>query len=232
MENKEVIRCLIVDDEHPAIRLLSGYIKKTPGLELALQTTHPLEALAFIKKGLADLVFADVQMPDLTGIELIDAIKENQIKVILTTAYEEYALKSYEYDVIDYLLKPITFDRFSIAAAKAKQRILPSLPVFGNDYIMLKTEYRLQRVDFSTIFYIEALGDYVIFYTTLGKVMTLQRMKNMEELLPKDFLRIHKSYIVNINRIDFFEKGKIVINKKQLPVGETYKSAVKLKFGL
>lgn len=119
MESKQLIRCIVVDDEHPAIRLLSGYIKRTPGLELVLQTTSAAEALKAVTKGSADLVFLDIQMPEITGIEIMEVLKDNQTKVILTTAYSEYALEGYKYDVIDYLLKPITLERFLAAIAKA-----------------------------------------------------------------------------------------------------------------
>lgn len=232
MHNRQLIRCIVVDDEHPAIRLLSGYIKKTPGLELILQTTHAPEALEAVHKASADLVFLDIQMPEITGIELIESIKNNKTKVILTTAYPEYALEGYTYDVIDYLLKPITFERFLIAVAKAKQRMTHLLQVPCSGHLPVKTEYRVHKVDFVTIRYIEALGDYIVFYTTTGKLMTLERMKNMENLLPPDcFIRIHKSYIINIACISYLEKSKIVMEGVHLPIGDTYKDAVKRKLG-
>jgi two-component system LytT family response regulator len=159
METNGLIRCIVVDDEHPAVRLLSGYIKSIPGLKLVLQTTNASEALAAIENGWADLVFLDIQMPQMTGIELISAMKNHKPKVIFTTAYTEYALKGYQYDVIDYLLKPITFERFLVGIAKARQRIgsisSPQCP----GYLMIKTEYRLQKVDFASILYIESLGE-------------------------------------------------------------------------
>ncbi|MFA6249615.1 MAG: LytTR family DNA-binding domain-containing protein [Mucilaginibacter sp.] len=232
MENKQLIRCVVVDDEHPATRLLSGYIKRTPGLELILQTTSALEALGSITKGSADLLLLDIQMPEMTGIEMMELLKNNQAKVILTTAYMEYALEGYKYDVIDYLLKPITFDRFLVAVAKAKQRIGALLPQQCSGYLLLRTEYKIYKTDFSTILYIEGLGDYLIFYLTTGKLLTLERMKNIEQALPgKCFLRVHKSYIVNIRKIDYFEKCKVVIAGQHLPVGDTYKNAVKQKLG-
>lgn len=232
MENKQLIRCVVVDDEHPATRLLSGYIKRTPGLELILQTTSALEALKAITKGAADLILLDIQMPEMTGIELMELLKNNQAKVILTTAYTEYALEGYKYDVIDYLLKPITFDRFLVAVAKAKQRIGSPRPQQCSGYLLLRTEYKIQKTDFSTILYIEGLGDYLIFYLTTGKLLTLERMKNIEQTLPGEcFVRIHRSYIVNISKIDYFEKGKVVISGQHLPVGDTYKNAVKQKLG-
>jgi two-component system LytT family response regulator len=232
MDSKQLIRCIVVDDEHPAIRLLAGYVKKTPGLQLVLQTTNAPEALDAIEKGAADLVFLDIQMPEITGIELMEGIKNNETKVILTTAYAEYALEGYNHDVIDYLLKPITFERFLVAIAKVKQRMLYLLPTQCTGHLLIKTEYRLHKTDLATILYIEGLGDYLIIYTTTGKLMTLERMKTMESTLPLEcFIRIHKSYIVNIARIDYLEKSKVIIAGQHLPVGDTYKNAVKLKLG-
>jgi two-component system LytT family response regulator len=222
----------VVDDDHPATRLLSGYIKRTPGLQLVLQTTSSPEALAAINKGLADLVFLDIQMPDMTGIELIRSMKGGETKVIFTTAYTTYALDGFEYDVIDYLLKPITYERFLTSIGKARQRIAAARIQPCSGHLMLKTEYKVQRTDFSSILYIEGLGDYLVFYLSTGKLMTLERMKNMEQVLPPEcFLRIHKSYIINITRIEYFEKGRIVINGKSLPVGDTFRAAVRLKLG-
>jgi two-component system LytT family response regulator len=233
MESNRIIQCIVVDDEHPAVRLLSSYIKETPGLQLALQTTSALEALEAINKGSADLVLLNIQMPQMTDIELMKSVKNHQTKVIFTTAYTEYALEGYQYDVIDYLLKPITFERFLVAIAKTRQRIgsVPAQQCSG--YLLLKTEYKIHKTDFSDILYIEGLGDYLIFYLSTGKLMTLERMKNMEQILPDEcFIRTHKSYIVNINKIDYFEKGKIVVGRQYLPVGDTYKNTVKLKLGL
>ncbi|MGF7043000.1 LytR/AlgR family response regulator transcription factor [Mucilaginibacter lappiensis] len=232
MENNRLIRCIVVDDEHPAIRLLSGYIKRAPGLELILQTTSAAEALEAIRKKSADLILLDIQMPEITGIEIMESLKDNEAKVILTTAYAEYALEGYKYDVIDYLLKPVTFERFLVAIAKAKQRIGALLPQQCSGYLLLRTEYKIQKTDFSTILYIEGLGDYLIFYLTTGKLLTLERMKNIEQALPGEcFARIHKSYIVNISKIDYFEKAKIVIAGQPLPVGNTFKNIVKLRLG-
>jgi two-component system LytT family response regulator len=229
-----LIRCIVVDDDFPAVRLLAGYVKNTPGLELVLKTTDATEALAAITRGAADLVFLDIQMPKLTGIEVMESIRGSQTKVILTTAYPEFALKGYEHDVIDYLLKPVTFERFLTAVRKAKERLSGREHFSGpcTGHLMLKTEYRLQRTDHADILYVEGLGDYLVFYTVKEKIITLERMKHMEEMLPEAcFIRVHKSYIVNINRIDYLEKGKIIVGLKHLPVGETYRESVKERLG-
>lgn len=235
MENKMPIHCIVVDDEFLALKLIGGYVEQTAGLQLVLKTTNAIEAVEAIQNGRADLVFLDVQMPEITGIEVMRIIRNTEAKVILTTAYAQYALDGYEHDIIDYLLKPVTFERFLIAVNKAKARLsAPSIhkPEAVTDYIFVKTEYRLQKVALSSILYLEGLRDYIAFHTTNGKVLSLERMKNMDDVLPASFLRIHKSYIININNIDYVERGRIVINKEYLPVGETYKESVRNKLGI
>ncbi|HVU54885.1 MAG TPA: LytTR family DNA-binding domain-containing protein [Puia sp.] len=241
MTDSTPIRCIIVDDEPLAVALLADYVQKTPGLEVVLRTTHVLEALQAVQEGRADLLFLDIQMPELTGIQFMKIIRR-RCKVILTTAYTQYALEGYEHDVADYLLKPITLDRFMIAVEKAKERLgrgqgniqgsAPRVPD-PPDHLFIRTEYRIQRVDLSSIHYIEALRDYVAIHTDAGKILSLESMKHMEELLPEDqFIRIHKSYIIHRNKIDFLERGRVVIGKEYLPIGDTYKEKVRLKLGL
>ena len=234
MENKSSIRCIVLDDEYLAVKLLSGYVGRTAGLELALSTTDATEAIAAIQKGAADLIFLDVQMPEITGLELIRITRNWAAKVILTTAYTQYAINGYEHDIIDYLLKPITFERFLIAVHKAKARLQPLLKQeVYLDFLLIKTEYRLQKVPFSSILYLEALGDYIAFHTSQGKILSLERMKNMDEQLPeRNFLRIHKSFIINIDHINYIERGRIIINKEYLPVGETFKETVRKQLGI
>jgi len=234
MENKSLVRCIVLDDEYLAVKLLSGYVRQTAGLELVLGTINAMKATAAIQKGDADLIFLDVQMPEITGIELMRITRNSAAKVILTTAYTQYAIDGYEHDIIDYLLKPITFERFLIAVNKAKARLKPlAKQELSPDFLLIKTEYRLQKMPFFSILYLEALGDYIAFHTSQGKILSLERMKNMEEQLPqRNFLRIHKSYIINIDHIDYIERGRIIINKEYLPVGETYKEAVRRKLGI
>lgn len=219
------VRCIVVDDEPLAVELLADYIGKTPGLQLVLKTTHVLDALQSVQEGKADLLFLDIQMPELTGIQFMK-IMRNACPVILTTAYAEYALEGYEYDVVDYLLKPVTFERYMVAVEKAKKRLekVEHIVQEPTSHIFIKTEYRIQKIDLADILYIESLRDYIAIHTEKEKIMSLESLRNMEETLPaNNFIRIHKSYIINKNKIEFLERGKVVINKQYLPVGETYR---------
>ena len=225
--NKPVrLRTIVVDDEPLAMQLIADYVRKTPGLELVFHTTKVLEALQWVQEGKADLVFLDIQMPELTGIQFMKIVR-NSCQIIITTAYSEYAVEGYEYDVVDYLLKPVTFERFLIAVNKAmaKSTVVQSqnVPVQPS-YIFVKSEYRVQKINLADILYIEALRDYIAIYTSAAKILSLDSMKNMEAMLPeKEFIRIHKSYIINRSKIDFIERGKVVIGKNYLAVGETYR---------
>jgi Response regulator of the LytR/AlgR family len=163
-------------------------------------------------------------MPELTGIQFLKQIDTN-CKVIFTTAYSEYALESYQFDVIDYILKPVTYERFLASIDKYKRLVFNGQDSkIEPESIFIKTEYRIQQVNLSSVLFIEAKRDYLAFHTTEGKIMTLDSLRNMEQLLPsKRFIRIHKSYIINIGKIEFIERGKIVINQVYLPVGDYYK---------
>jgi len=232
-----MIRCLVVDDEPLALHILEDYIGKVPFLELVKATTNPIEALTLVQDGNIDLVFLDVQMPELTGIQFL-RIANGKTKVILTTAYSQYALEGYELDVVDYLLKPIAFDRFFKSAQKAQSIIQPSVkqavvePVqqvqqqqdFSSDFIFVKSEYKIQKVYLHQILFIEGLKDYISIFTATERIITLQNMKKMEDTLPdKHFVRVHKSYIVALNKIDSIERSRIFIGDKIIPVGDTYR---------
>jgi two-component system LytT family response regulator len=229
-----MIRCLIVDDEPLALHILEDYISKVPFMELIKSTTNPIEALTLVQEGNIDLVFLDVQMPELTGIQFL-RIANGKTKVILTTAYPQYALEGYDLDVVDYLLKPIAFDRFFKAAQKAQGIIQPSKVVvpeqvqqqqndFLSDFIFVKSEHKIQKVYLHQILFIEGLKDYISIFTTTERIITLQNMKKMEDTLPeKHFIRVHKSYIVALNKIDSIERSRIRIGDKIIPVGDTYR---------
>ncbi|MFI5162194.1 MAG: LytR/AlgR family response regulator transcription factor [Sphingobacteriales bacterium] len=230
-----MIRCLVVDDEPLALHILEDYISKMPFLSLVKATTNPIEALQLVQEGGIDLVFLDVQMPELTGIQFL-RIANGKAKVILTTAYSQYALEGYELDVIDYLLKPIAFDRFFKSVQKAQTIIQPSSKPeakqetsapqndFLSDFIFVKTEHKIQKVYLNDILFIEGLKDYISIFTPAERIITLQNMKKMEDALPeKHFIRVHKSYIVSINKIDSIERSRIFIGDKIIPVGDTYR---------
>jgi two-component system LytT family response regulator len=230
-----MIRCLIVDDEPLALHILEDYMSKIPFLQLVKATTNPIEALTLVQEKSVDLVFLDVQMPELTGIQFL-RIANGKAKVILTTAYPQYALEGYELDVIDYLLKPIAFDRFFKAVQKAQAVLQPAAkPVqaepahqpqqdFLSDFIFVKTEHKIQKVYLNDILFIEGLKDYISIFTSAERIITLQNMKKMEDALPeKHFIRVHKSYIVSINKIDSIERSRIFMGDKIIPVGDTYR---------
>jgi len=234
-----MIRCLVVDDEPLALHIIEDYINKIPFLQLVKATTNPIEALTLVQDGGVDLVYLDVQMPELTGIQFLK-IANGKAKVILTTAYPQYALEGYELDVIDYLLKPIAFDRFFKSAQKAQGIINPTQknqstetpqPIqqapqsdFQSDFIFVKTEHKIQKVYLHDIMFIEGLKDYISIFTEEERIITLQNMKKMEDALPeRHFVRVHKSYIVALNKIDSIERSRIFIGDKIIPVGDTYR---------
>lgn len=234
-----MIRCLIVDDEPLALHILEDYISKIPFLQLVKATTNPIEALTLVQEKQVDLVFLDVQMPELTGIQFL-RIANGKAKVILTTAYPQYALEGYELDVIDYLLKPIAFDRFFKSVQKAQAVLQPAAAPAPapqqdhapqpkqqdllSDFIFVKTEHKIQKVYLNDILFIEGLKDYISIFTPQERIITLQNMKKMEDALPeRHFIRVHKSYIVSINKIDSIERSRIFIGDKIIPVGDTYR---------
>ncbi len=226
-----MIRCLVVDDEPLALDILEDYISKVPFLTLVKTTTSAIEGLSLVQSDAIDLVFLDVQMPELTGIQFLKIIN-GKCDVILTTAYSQYALDGYELDVVDYLLKPIAFDRFYKAAQKVLQNrgngnTVPQEQVpatNSHDFIFVKTEHKIQKIYMDDILYIEGLKDYISIFTKTERIITLQNMKKMEESLPaKSFIRVHKSYIVAIGKIESIERSRIQIGDKIIPIGDTYR---------
>lgn len=225
-----MIRCVIVDDKPLAIDILIAYIEKVPWLELAFSTESPLDALDYLRTHQIDLLFLDIQMPDLNGLELIKLIG-GRIPVILTTAYSNYAMDGYSLDVVDYLLKPISFDRFCQAVEKARARSAqPAGPNARS--IFVKTEYRLQRIALEDILYIEARQNYIAIETKQGRVMSLQNIKSIEEKLPAaEFVRVHKSFIVALQKIDTIERSTICIGNTVIPIGDSYREQLFKRLG-
>ncbi|MDX9729506.1 MAG: LytTR family DNA-binding domain-containing protein [Bacteroidales bacterium] len=222
-------RVVAIDDEPLALKLVRGYVEKTPTLELAGAFDNPVEAVAFIQSGDVDLVLLDIQMPDLTGTELARVIAGGP-KVIFTTAYEKYALEGFRLDAVDYLLKPFSYAEFLKAVQKAEKLItaershLPSLEV-SNDFLFIKSESRIRRINFSEIHYIEGLKDYVKIWLKEEKkpVLSLSTLKALESRLPSDrFMRVHRSFIVNLETVKVIERGRIVFGEVRIPVTEQY----------
>ena len=220
------IKCIIVDDEPLAVSLLRKYVEKISFFELVFSTVNPIEALEFIQNNELDLVFLDIQMPELNGMDFLKIIK-NKTPIILTTAYSDFALESYEYGVVDYLLKPISYDRFHKSVLRVKDRFLENSSeksnIEENDFFFVKSEGKKVKVNFQEILYIEGLRDYVNIKTTAEEFIILENLKNLENLLPKYFKRIHKSYIVNLQKITSIDGNKVFIEKIPINIGETYK---------
>ena len=231
------ITCLIVDDEPLARNLLTDYVKKVPSLELVEVCPSPLAALEVLKQKKVDLLFLDIQMPEITGITLLKILQKKPL-VILTTAYSEYALESYDFDVVDYLLKPITLERFLRAVDKVSLRLetgkhfIPEKEKFpsteGQDFIFVKDGTKLVKIRYADILYVEGLKDYVTIHTRQQKVVSLQRLKVLEEQLPSHkFIRIHNSFIVALEAIDTIHKADVQIGAAMLPISDGYKKAFK-----
>lgn len=227
------IRCIAVDDEPLALEKMKSFIQKVPFLELAGSFENGLQVIEFINANYVDLMFLDIQMSDLTGIQVLEILKKKP-KVIFTTAYDQFALKGYELDVADYLLKPFTFTRFMQAVNKIAQSDQPvSSVIIDNkkdaleqNFVFIKTEYRMQKVAFNDILFIQGMKDYLMVRTKLGNIMTLSNFKKMEEMLPKgQFFRIHKSYLVPFNKIESIERNRIKIANDLLPISDTYREA-------
>lgn len=228
------ITCLIVDDEPLARNLLKEYVGKVPYLELAGTCASAMEAMEVLRGQPVDLLLLDIQMPDITGTMFIKTLQRKPL-VVFTTAYSEYALESYELDVVDYLLKPVTFERFLRAIDKVSQRLeqgksrpseLPGAAEGESSFIFVKDGTKLVKVRWEDILYIEGLKDYVTIHTREQKIVTLQRLKTLEgQLPPAKFMRIHNSYIVALDAIDVVHRNEVQIGKALLPISDSYRKA-------
>jgi len=219
------LKCIAVDDEPLALDVIRDYVGRIPFLKLEGAFDNAMDALKYIQEKEAELIFLDIQMDDLSGIQLMKILGP-KASVIFTTAYDQYALEGYELDVIDYLLKPIPFERFLKAAQKAykiKSKVAQE-NASGDSFFFLKTEYRYQKVFFDDILYVEGKGDYLKLILKDGYVMSLQSFSRLMTVLPAEtFIRIHKSYIVSLKHIDHIEKSRVRIRDNWLPVSETYR---------
>lgn len=215
------LRCVIVDDEPAALDLVSSYVAKCDFLDLVGAYGNPVEALGVIKEKDVVLAFLDINMPDLSGMDLSRMLPE-RCKVIFTTAYDEYAVESYRVAALDYLLKPFSFEEFLEAALRAQDYFRSDSSEKPKDYLFVKAEYKLQKVLFSDLLYVENMKDYVRFHLKSGpKIMSLLSMKSLEQTLPENFMRVHRSYIVNLNEVSTVERNMVVIGKNHIPVSES-----------
>lgn len=227
------IKCMIVDDEPLARRVLEKHISTLSSLELVMACANAMEAAGYLHEHPVDVIFLDIKMPEMSGLDFLKTLSDPP-HVILTTAYSEYALEGYEYSVVDYLLKPISFERFLKAVNKVSQRMGYSVAVKGrmtskipDDFIFLRADKIDHKVSFSDIRYIEGYGNFVKMCTSKKMIMVAETMTAIEERLPEDlFLRVHKSYVVSIKKIERIEESTIRMGEKVIPIGKTYKRDV------
>jgi two-component system, LytTR family, response regulator len=225
-----MIKAIAIDDEPLALRVIAAHAKKIANLELIGTTTNTIEGLIKAQSGNIELIFLDIQMPALNGIQFMQLLK-GKCKVILTTAYPEYALESYEHDVIDYLLKPISFERFQKAVNKVnlKNIVNSEVVISGTenpppDCIFIKSEYKLVKICYSDILYVEGGKDYVTVFTKTKKVLSLSSLRKMQESLPyPQFIRVHKSYIISLDKVESVGRQRVLMGNTVIPIGDTYK---------
>lgn len=229
---KEKYNVIIVDDEYLAQKLLQDYVSKMDALQLVATCSNAFEAMNALKNNQVDIMFLDIQMPDLTGLELVKSL-EHKPSIIFTTAYSEYAVDAFNLSVVDYLLKPFDFPRFVQAVNKAIGAELPKtkgdeLPhdtiSRSNDFITVKADYKLYKINYDDLLFIEGQHEYVTFHTTQRRITALFALKDLEEILPKDkFVRVHKSYIVSFKQIQDLDKSDVTVAGTKIPVGASYR---------
>ncbi|HEY3403310.1 MAG TPA: LytTR family DNA-binding domain-containing protein [Ohtaekwangia sp.] len=226
------MKCIIVDDEPLAIEIMESYVAKIDQLEVSGTFRNAVSAFTFVQQNPVDLIFLDIQMPKLSGIDFLKTLK-NRPKVIFTTAFRDYALEGFELEVVDYLLKPIPFDRFLKAIAKVlhQPQALPATPALKSDnqdnFVYFKVDKKMIKTRMADILYIESIKDYVKVKTLEKEIVTQQKISYLEESLPREqFVRIHRSFIVNVNRIDAYTATDVEIGKTSVPIGRNYKNDV------
>lgn len=231
--NNQKIRCIAIDDDEYSLELITGLINKIPFLELSDAFSNPINAISYLNKNRVDLIFSDIEMNGLNGIQLINSLKIKPL-VILISAYDKYAIEGYNLNALDYLLKPVPFDRFLRAANKAfdvfindKTRDYVSVPeaqAIHQNSIFVKSDYRILKLNINDILFIEGFNDYVKIHTNDSRpVLSLLSLKTLEEKLPVyEFVRVHRSYIVSLHKIDSIEKKRIRIGKFNIPISHSY----------
>ncbi|MCK9561431.1 MAG: LytTR family DNA-binding domain-containing protein [Bacteroidales bacterium] len=221
-----MMNCVIIDDEHLARDIIRRYIENIPYLNLIAECSNAYEAFAVLETHHVDLLFLDIQMPDISGIKLLESV-ENYPYIIFTTAYAEYAVEGFEKNAVDYLLKPIAPERFLKAVSKAKELYnlkTKKTQETERDYMFVKVEYQTVKIKFVDILYIEGLKDYVKIFTKNGMILTLLNIKAILAKLPKsNFVRVHKSYIVSVSAIEKIERNRIIFGNTRIPIGDSYK---------
>jgi DNA-binding LytR/AlgR family response regulator len=229
-----MIKALLVDDEPLALDILETYLEQIPDFELMKRCDNAIEAREYLKNNPVDVIFLDIQMPQLTGVDFVKTLTYPPL-IVFTTAYPNFALEGFELNAIDYLLKPVSFDRFQKAIEKVRHKLTgtasknsESQNTNQHEYIFVKADKKFVKINFNDMLYVEGLKDYVIIKTTTGRVITLQTMKSLEDKLPKSiFLRIHRSYIVNLRRISSILGNMVEIGDKQdlkqIPIGKNYR---------
>jgi len=225
-----MLKCMVIDDEPLATKLLEDHIAKVSFLQLTSSFNNPMEALISFNSNPVDLIFLDIQMPQLSGIQFMQLL-QNRALVVITSAYQEYAIDGFEHNVVDYLLKPVSFERFYKAVEKAYNLKNPTQtlnrskemhPATGG-YIFVKVETKMVRVELDDILYVEGLKNYIYIFTKTQRIMSLQVMKQLEEVLPPNrFVRVHKSYIIALDKINSIERQEILIKERIIPIGATY----------
>jgi len=242
-----MMKCAIIDDEPLAIDVIESYLQKMGGVEIVATCTNPLEAITLLSKNNIDLVFLDIEMPNLSGIDLVKSVT-NIPQFIFTTAYPQYAIEAFNLNATDYLVKPIPFHRFITAVSKAKEKyqlensnnfnVASAGPITqknDDNFIFVKSEYENIKIDIDNIKYIQGLKDYLKIYDTKSNkaIITLSSFKDILSKLPENqFIRIHRSFVVNITHIKALQKTKVVIDDVRIPIGETYKSDVLKRLGI
>jgi two-component system, LytTR family, response regulator LytT len=226
-----MIQSIVIDDEPLALQLVTGYIRKTPFLELAGSFDNPLSAMEFLENNQVQLIFLDIQMPDLTGTEFARVLPDDT-KIIFTTAFEQYALEGFRLEAVDYLLKPFGYEEFLVAAQKARkligleqQQSIAQIEA-NNEFLFLKADYKIRRINFNEILYIEGMKDYIKVYlqNEPKPILSISTLKAVEAKLPETkFMRVHRSFIVNLERIHTIDRSRIVFGSTYIPVSEQYK---------
>ena len=239
MTNTEIIRCLAVDDEPLALQQLAAYIRRVPWLELVAECQSAIETREQLEKEMIDVMFIDINMPDMTGMQLVRSLAAPPL-VVFTTAYSEYAVEGYKVDAVDYLLKPFGFDEFRRSAEKVRSRLAanavaarptampntePVASATSDDAYFFKTEHRMVKVSLADIRYVEGMSEYVKIYLDNDKPLTvLLAMKRLEDRLPANFMRIHRSYIVNLDKVQELNKNRVILDAETyLPIGDNYR---------